>query len=187
MSEILYTTNGMNVFDNNAPGIIPKVLSNSSPINGIDASQYPKYDPDTGALKFIPENVFYGDYLRNESNRSDVRASIPTSGMDQFTDQPITSSSNSVNNSVSQARELFKQRRRNSNCVPNSSNKENYCGCTVNKINTPAFRIILIIIFVIILAFFIYKLVKSKQNNNGYIPITGGKQVKSKLRFKNFF
>ena len=74
MSEILYTTNGMNVFDNNAPGIIPKVLSNNSPINGIDASQYPKYDPDTGALKFIPENVFYGDYLRNESNRSDVRA-----------------------------------------------------------------------------------------------------------------
>ena len=183
MSEILYTTNGMNVFDNNAPGIIPKVLSNNSPINGIDASQYPKYDPDTGALKFIPENVFYGDYLRNESNRSDVRASIPTSGMDQFTDQPITSSSNSV----SQARELFKQRRRNSNYVPNSSNKENYCGCVANKINTPAFRIVLIIIFVIILAFFIYKLVKSKQNNNGYIPITGGKQVKSKLRFKNFF
>lgn len=90
MTNYIYTTNGFDVFNNNALGMYPKVLSNNASINGVSSSHYPNYDPDTGTLKYIPDKVTYGDYIRSMPNRTDVRASIPTMGMDQFKDQPVS-------------------------------------------------------------------------------------------------
>lgn len=178
MTNYIYTTNGFDVFNNNAPGMYPKVLSNNASINGVSLKQYPNYDPDTGTLKYIPDKVTYGDYIRSVPNRSDVRASIPTTGMDQFKDQPVSNNylgsissiasglnaiKAGVQSQTSQqqtseqfkkrsnsltAREQFRARRQRNNQVPK---KEGYCGCLQNRMMIPNEMISIRTLIVVIL------------------------------------